>query len=145
MQGILRLFTLKVTFWLLEGAHFGLKIVEPNLFYVNAGQESGEAPVNREPALKNQVAPAGIERPDSQEGQEEDSNDTIPVKGTLISAGFVVLMIFMNIISVGIKMEDLTRTLIIKLLTELFRALRCPLIAFVTYRARKNRTARMPN
>lgn len=93
--------------------------------------------VKRGSALMNQVAPAGMGR--------EDTMDTIPVKGTLISAGFVVLMIVMNIISIGLKMDDLTRTLIIKLITELFRALRCPVIAFVTYRARKNKGARIPD
>ena len=81
----------------------------------------------------------------SPNGREEDSQETIPVKGTLISAGFVVLLIVLSVISVGIKMDDLTRTLLIKLFIGLFRALRCPLVAFVTYRARKSKAARITN
>ena len=110
---------------------------------VDVVPEADEAPatisVKRGSALMNQVAPDGMGRASLQ------VEDSIPVKGTLISAGFVVLMIVMNIISIGLKMDDLTRTLIIKLITELFRALRCPVIAFVTYKARKNKGARIPD
>ena len=109
-------------------------------------QEDEEATVTvgtkRASVFKNQVAPAGTRSPDS---REEDSQETIPVKGTLTSAGFVVLLIVLSVISVGIKMDDLTRTLLIKLFIGLFRALRCPLVAFVTYRARKSKAARIPN
>ena len=81
----------------------------------------------------------------SPDGREEDSQETIPVKGTLTSAGFVVLLIVLSIISMGIKMNDLTRTPLIKLFIGLFRAMRCPLVAFVTYRARKSKAAGIPN
>ena len=106
------------------------------------GTEDAIADVDTTPTQvsKNQVAPAGIRTLDQ---REEDSQETIPVKGTLISAGFVVLMIILNFLAVGIKMDDLTRTLLIKLVIDLFRALRCPLVTFVTYRARKNRAARI--
>ena len=97
---------------------------------------------NHQSVKKTQVAPAGIGRPNH---QEEDSKETIPVKGTLISAGFVVLMIFISLISIGIQMEDQMRTLIIKIVSELFRAIRCPLIAFVTYKARKAKSVRIPD
>ena len=120
--------------------------IQYNLVSLDAVQETDEANVTsgikHGPVFENQVSPARIVDPNH---QTEASKETIPVNGTLLSAGFVVLLIVINIISMGVTMDDLKRTLIIKLITELFRALRCPVIAFVTYKAKKNKGARIPD
>ena len=111
--------------------------IQYNLVSLDAVQETEEANVTsgikHGPVFENQVSPARIVDPNH---QTEASKETIPVNGTLLSAGFVVLLIVINIISMGVTMDDLKRTLIIKLISDIFRAVRCPTIAFVTYQAR---------
>ena len=123
---------------------FNCIVSKLNPVHLVAAQNTEEANVttgiNRQSNFKNQVAPAGIVEPNH---QEEDSKETIPINATLISAGFVVLMIIIGIISMGINIDNLSRTLTIKLISDLFRAVRCPIIALVTYQARKNKGPRI--
>ena len=105
--------------------------------FVLAIHSNETARAENQPSSKNQICPLQVGPAEAETCRAEPSSDqeTIPIRGTIISASFVVPVLLVGLASAVLVDDDLKRTLIIKLTVQLFLVLRCPLVTFVTYKA----------